>query len=96
MTARESNHIQKSTNFFKTRYSDLLTDNDEIHEYADIYKSERNISNSSLNKRPIIFNNNINNFNNINNINSKNNFINNYSINNIYKKKSKKCNKVYT
>jgi hypothetical protein len=68
----------------------LLTDNDGIEEYDDIYKSERNSSNSSLIKRPIIFNNNINNFNNINNINSKNNFINNYSINNIYKEKSKK------
>ena len=101
MTARESNPLWKSTNFFQTRYSDMLNDNDEIDEYDDDinidlhYKSEKN-SNSSLNKRPIIFNNNINNFNNINNINSKNNYINNYSINTIYKEKNKKCNKVYT
>ena len=98
-SARGNHPLWKSTNYFQTINSDILNDNEDIDEFDDInidlnYKNENN-KNSSLNKRPIIFNNNINNFNSINNINSKNNYINNYNINRIYTDRDKKC-KIYT
>jgi len=101
----DNNLLWKSQNFYSRKskiINDNINDNDnekEEYDYFDDinidldYKTENN-RNSSLNKRPIIFNNNINNFNNINNINSKNNFINNYTIDKIYSERNRKS-KIY-
>ena len=72
----------KTMNFFYPSKSQVLNDNVNFDELCNInYKIETD-RNVCCNKRPIIFNNNINNYNNINNINSKNNYINTYNINN--------------
>ena len=94
-TSRESNPLWKSTNNINPKIS---SDNEDIDDIDDInidldYKTEKSRNNFS-NKRPIIFNNNINNFNNINNINSKNNYINTYNINKIYSERNK-TSKIY-
>ena len=102
--SRSNNPLWNSTNYFYPKKANILNDNENNNENEDFdifddinidldYKKE-NIRNNSLNKRPIIFNNNINNFNNINNINSKNNFINNYTIDKIYSERNRKS-KIY-
>ena len=75
----------------KTIEKDELNEN--MDEFTDLdldfdlnYNTEKNEGN----RRPIIFNNNINNFNNINNINNKNNYINNYHIENFNSDRSHK------
>ena len=98
----ENNPLWKSTNYISPInpkiISQMSSDNEEYDDFDDInidldYKTERSRNNSS-NKRPIIFNNNINNFNNINNINSKNNYINTYNINKVYSERNK-ASKIY-
>ena len=69
--------------------------NDEYDDLDLDIDLNYNTENNEGNRRPIIFNNNINNFNNINNINNKNNYINNYNIEKAYSNRSHK-NKVYT
>ena len=98
LSSKDKNPLWKTSNYFHTRNTHILNGNEELNDLEHIkinlnYKNENN-RNCSLNKRPIIFNNNINNFNNINNINSKNNIINNYNINKIYSERNKKS-KVY-
>ena len=68
--------------------------NDEYDDLDLDIDLNYNTENNEGNRRPIIFNNNINNFNNINNINNKNNYINNYHIENANSDRSHKS-KVY-
>ena len=96
---RNNNPLWKTSNYFYRRKTNVLNDNENYNgnEDPDIFdgiidldfKTDIN-SNNSLNKRPIIFNNNINNFNNINN---KNNYINNYNIDKIYSDRNKESKK---
>ena len=97
-TSQDNNPFWKSINYINPKISKISIDNEECDDFDDInidldYKTEKSRNNSS-NKRPIIFNNNINNFNNINNINSKNNYINTYNINKIYSERNK-TSKIY-
>ena len=96
--SRGDNPLYKSNYYFHPKNSKMLNNSEDFDEFDELnmdldYKQESN-KNDSSNKRPIIFNNNINNFNNINNINSKNNFINNYNINKIYTNRNKRS-KIY-
>ena len=68
--------------------------NDEFDDLDLNIDLNYNTENNEGNRRPIIFNNNINNFNNINNINNKNNYINNYHFENANSDRSHKS-KVY-
>ena len=77
----KNNPLWNSMNFFSPINSKVLKDNEDYDDYSNIDKIETD-RNSCYNKRPIIFNNNINNYNNISNINNKNNYINSYNINN--------------
>ena len=95
----KTNSMWNTNNLFKSNNSKISNDDEDYDEFDDInidldYKSNSQRS-ESFNKRPIIFNNNINNFNNINNINNKNNYINNFNINKVYSSRNKKS-KIYT
>ena len=97
-TSREQNPLWKSADHFYPTNNKILNDNEECDELDDLntdldYKAEK-VGKRSINKRPIIFNNNINNFNNINNINSRNNYINTLNINKICSDRNEKS-KVY-
>ena len=87
------NNIFKNNDFFnKEEFEDNFDDFDELDLENDFnYNTEKN----KRNRRPIIFNNNINNFNSINNINNKNNYISNCNIEKLYSDRSHKS-KVYT
>lgn len=95
----KTSSMWRTNNYIKSKNSNLTNDDEDYDEFDDInidldYNSESHRS-ESFNKRPIIFNNNINNFNNINNINNKNNYINNFNINKVYSSRNKKS-KIYT
>ena len=95
----KTSNMWNTTNLFKSNNSKISNEDEDYDEFDDInidldFKANTQRS-ESFNKRPIIFNNNINNFNNINNINNKNNYINNFNINKVYSSRNKKS-KIYT
>ena len=89
--SNEYKNIWKNKNFFNKEDS-----GDNFDEFDDLdLDLNYNTENNKINRRPIIFNNNINNFNSINNISNKNNYISNYNIEKAYSDRSHKS-KVYT
>ena len=77
--------IWKNNKYYKKE-----DDYDELDDIDLDIDLNYNTENNKDNRRPIIFNNNINNFNNINNINNKNNYINNYQTEKVYSDRSHK------
>ena len=72
------------------KYYKKIDNYDELDDIDLDIDLNYNTENNRVNRRQIIFNNNINNFNSINNISNKNNYINNYQTEKIYSDRSHK------